>query len=85
MTIRLTAVLGAITLAASFALSGAVQAQEQKPAEAAAAAAPAAEAVAAAPAAPAPAPAESVSKETVDNPYGLTRSFRRSTPRRSST
>jgi len=71
MTIRLSAVLGAFTLAASLLLSNTASAQEQP--KAAEAAAPAAQAPAAAPAAaPAPAPAEAVTKETVDNPYGLT-------------
>jgi biopolymer transport protein ExbB len=71
MTIRLSAVLGAFTLAASLLLSNTASAQEQP--KAADAAAPAAQATAVAPAAaPAPAPAETVTKETVDNPYGLT-------------
>lgn len=71
MTIRLSAVLGAFTLAASLLLSNTASAQEQP--KAAEAAAPAAQVPAAAPAAaPAPAPAEAVTKETVDNPYGLT-------------
>lgn len=73
MTIRLSAVLGAFTLAASLVLSNTVLAQEQ-PKAADTAAPAAAQPVAAAPApapAAAPAPAEAVTKETVDNPYGL--------------
>lgn len=65
MTIRLPAVFAAITLAASLILPQVSMAQDAaKPAEPVAAAT----AVAPAPAAPA---AEAVTKETVDNPYGL--------------
>ncbi|MDH5541011.1 MAG: MotA/TolQ/ExbB proton channel family protein [Rhizobacter sp.] len=76
MTTRLSSVLAAITLGAATFLSSPAIAQDQKPASAAeaASAAPAAAPMvpAAAPAPTAPAPAAAiVSKETVDNPYGL--------------
>jgi biopolymer transport protein ExbB len=74
MTTRLSSAFAALTLAATFLMTPAT-AQDQKPASApeASATMPAASAApAAADQAPAPAPAAAiVSKETVDNPYGL--------------
>jgi biopolymer transport protein ExbB len=76
MTTRLSSLLAAVTLGATLLLSPwSASAQDAKPAsaaEAASATAPAAPAATAAPASPAVAPAGAVvSKETVDNPYGL--------------
>ena len=67
---RFAALLGAVVVAGTVLMPATAQAQASA-ADATAAAAPAASDTAAAPAAPAPMAAAPTSKETVDNPYGL--------------